>query len=136
MSLSGIFDPVIMAYFGNKSLGSPDTGVVCVAYHVGGEYENADGIYKISNLKPASNSIIVFENYGESASSIPFVGYNMTCTEYDGLFEYSVTGIEEFALAYFPQELSEEYEISPGLYITDLPGGSTFCYILWEEKGA
>lgn len=141
MSLQDIFDPVVRACFKNKCTGggsgggtAQDTGVMAVAWHSEGSYEQpmGEGMFKVSDITPS------IEQFNNARAFINIEGlscatYKATVENAEGMIGLLIpsgggatsVGVVVPADSGMPPEMV-------GFYICPPVDGLTDCYIVWE----
>ena len=120
---------------GGSSGGSPDTGVVAVAWHNDRTYDQpmGEGMFKVSDIAPSmeqlNNAVAVLgvDEFGCAA-------YDLDVQDIDGMIAmlYPVTDTEMRAAGVIvPDGMGMPPEMV-GFYITPTHEGMTDCYIVWE----
>ena len=139
MSLQGIFDPMVRAYFekkyGGGSGGAPDTGVLAFKY-IEGNHESAifgDEIPMVKIFEPVDllktgGTVVDVVNWDPFAS--------LTIESMDMGIECSILSGEDFVGLVVTEEYLEETGLpSAGLWMaSDFFGGKSNCILLFAKR--
>lgn len=146
MSLQGIFDPVVRAYFENKNSGSGGgsyTGNACYVYDPTKEYESVVTDTMLGRIYKISDDIVTENDYADGTilfCGVPIEGVEglegVNCFGFPGgpvEFEGSIGSFANMLL-FAPQVTDEtkQYSItSPGIWVVPQSGNNNqVCFIL------
>ena len=125
----GIMYKALFGGSAGSSGGSPDTGVIAVAYHSLSEYDTSTGMPYVSELVPTtdelSNAVIVAWLGGE------LVAERNSVLDEDGVLACLVGDTPTFVV--LTEEIASAIGVSAGLYF-QVPSDITDCWLIWGPK--